>query len=49
MRLIKVAARVIETTRRIVVQLSGSWPHLDHYHRISQLVLDLSPPASESG
>jgi hypothetical protein len=49
MRLIKVAARVIETTRRIVVQLSGSWPHLDHYHRISQQVLDLSPPAPESG
>jgi hypothetical protein len=49
MRLIKVAARVIETTRRIIVQLSGSWPHLDHYHRISQQVLDLSPPAPESG
>jgi len=49
MRLIKVAARVTETTRRIVVQLSGSWPHLDHYRRVSQQVLDLSPPAPESG
>jgi hypothetical protein len=49
MRLIKVAARVIETTRRIVVRLSGSWPHLDHYHQVSQKILDLSPPAPESG
>jgi hypothetical protein len=49
MRLIKVAARVIQTTRRIVVRLSGSWPHLDHYRRVSQQILDLSPPASESG
>jgi hypothetical protein len=49
MRLIKVAARVIETTRRIVVRLSGSWPHLDHYRRVSQKILDLSPPAPESG
>lgn len=49
MRLIKVAARVIETTRRIVVRLSGSWPHLEHYRQISQQILDLSPPAPESG
>ena len=49
MRLIKVAARVIETTRRIHVRLSGSWPHLDHYRRVSQQILDLSPPAPESG
>ncbi len=49
MRLIKVAARVIETTRRVVVRLSGSWPHLDHYRRVSQQILDLSPPAPESG
>jgi hypothetical protein len=49
MRLIKVAARVIATTRRIVVRLSGSWPHLDHYRRVSQKILDLSPPALESG
>ncbi|MGH7593575.1 MAG: IS1380 family transposase [Gemmatimonadales bacterium] len=49
MRLIKVAARVIETTRRIVVQLSGSWPHLDHYRRVSQQILDRSQPATDSG
>jgi hypothetical protein len=49
MRLIKVAARVIETSRRILVRLSGNWPHLDHYRRVSQQILDLSPPAPESG
>jgi hypothetical protein len=49
MRLIKVAARVIETSRRIVVRLSGNWPHLEHYRRVSQQILDLSPPAPESG
>ena len=49
MRLIKVAARVIETSRRILVQLSGSWPHLEHYCRVSQQILDLSPTAPESG
>lgn len=49
MRLIKVAARVIETTRCIRVRLSGSWPHLDHYRQVSQKILDLSPPIPESG
>ena len=49
MRLIKVAARVIETSRRIVVRLSGSWPHLDHYRRVSQQILDLATPTLESG
>lgn len=49
MRLIKVAARVIETTRRIVVQLSGSWPHLDQYQRISQQILDHARPDLDSG
>ena len=49
MRLIKVAARVTETSRRIVVGLSGSWPHLDHYRRVSQQILDLAPRALESG
>lgn len=49
MRLIKVAARVTETTRRIVVGLSGNWPHLEHYRKISQQILDLAPHAVESG
>jgi hypothetical protein len=38
-RLIKVGARIVETTRRIVVQLSSSWPYLDHYQEVSQQVL----------
>ena len=31
--LIMVAAEVVVTTRRIVVRLSSSWPHLGWYHR----------------
>jgi hypothetical protein len=42
MRLIKVAARIIETARRIVVRLSGSWPHLDHYFQIAQQAMEFS-------
>jgi len=38
-RLIKVAACVFETTRRVIVQLSSSWPYLDHYRRVSEQVL----------
>ena len=49
MRLIKVAARVIQSTRRITVRLSGSWPHLDHYRQVSQQVLGLSVPGLNSG
>ena len=40
-RSIKVAACVIETTRRVVVQLSSSWPYLDHYQKVSGQVLTL--------
>lgn len=38
-RLIKVAACVFETTRRVVVQLSSSWPYLHHYHQVSEQIL----------
>ena len=38
-RLIKVAASVFETTRRVVVQLSSSWPYLSHYQQVSQQIL----------
>jgi hypothetical protein len=38
-RLIKVAARVRESARRIVVELSGCWPHLSHYAHVSDRVL----------
>jgi hypothetical protein len=38
--LIKVAAEVIVRTRRIVVRLSASWPHLDWYCGVCQRVRD---------
>jgi hypothetical protein len=34
--LIKVAAEVIVRTRRVVVRLSASWPHLDWYRRVCE-------------
>jgi hypothetical protein len=36
--LIKVAATVIVSCRRIVVRLSGSWPHWDFFEQIGQHV-----------
>jgi len=47
-RLIKVAARVTESARRVLVELSGSWPYLEHYRRVSEQVLAFSPPARDS-
>lgn len=37
-RLIKVAAEVIVSTRRIVIRLSGVWPHLGHYFAVCAVV-----------
>jgi hypothetical protein len=34
-RLIKVAAVVIQSTRRVLVRLAGQWPHWDLYHAVS--------------
>ena len=42
-RLIKVAAEVITRSRRVIVRLSGSWPHLDHFLEVSRTVS--RPPA----
>ena len=39
-RLIKVAALVWESTRRVVVQLSSNWPYLEHYHQVSRRIRD---------
>jgi len=44
-RLIKVAARVRETTRRVVVELSASWPYLHHFQQVSRVILAMSSPA----
>jgi hypothetical protein len=38
-RLIKVAACVYQTTRRVIVQLSSSWPYLSHYQEVSRQLL----------
>ncbi len=37
-RLIKVAAEVITRARRVIVRLSGSWPHVDHFLAVSRAV-----------
>jgi hypothetical protein len=47
-RLIKVAARVTERARRVLVELSASWPYLEHYRRVSEQVLALSPPSFDT-
>jgi hypothetical protein len=45
-RLIKVAAEVITRSRRVIVRLSGSWPHLDHFLQVSQAVSRTPVPSS---
>jgi hypothetical protein len=42
-RLIKVAAEVITRAPRVIVRLSGSWPHLDHFLEVSRVVSRPSP------
>jgi hypothetical protein len=37
-RLIKVAAEVVTRSRRVIVRLSGSWPHLDQFLKVSRAV-----------
>jgi Transposase DDE domain group 1 len=37
-RVIKVGAEVITRARRVIVRLSGSWPHLDHFLQVSRAV-----------
>jgi len=48
-RLIKVAALVHESTRRVVVQLSSSWPYLHHYWRVAEQLIAGVRPALDSG
>jgi hypothetical protein len=42
--LIKVAAEVVASCRRVVVRLSGSWPYLEYYRQVSRAVAGV--PAS---
>ena len=48
-RFIKVAAIVYETTRRVVVQLSSSWPYLQHYRQVGAQLLAGPQAAHDSG
>ncbi len=43
-RLIKVAAEITTSARRIVVRLSSSWPYLHHYQDVSDVALRASGP-----
>jgi hypothetical protein len=45
-RLIKVAAEIITRARRVIVRLSASWPHLDHFLAVSRTVLPRPPTPS---
>jgi hypothetical protein len=49
MRLIKVACRVKETVRRVVVHLSGCWPFLPHYRDVSEQLLGGQPGEASLG
>jgi len=40
-RLIKVAAEIIVSARRVWIRLSSSWPFLDHFRAVCQAVADL--------
>jgi hypothetical protein len=41
--LIKVAAEVIVSTRRVLVRLSAAWPYLDWYRRLAAFLGSLRP------
>jgi hypothetical protein len=46
---IKVAAEVVVSVRRVVVRLSSSWPHLGWYQRVCARLLSLAGAAPASG
>lgn len=46
--LIKVAAWITVSARRVVVRLSGSWPYLDFYRQVSDAVRAFAPPPAPS-
>jgi hypothetical protein len=47
-RLIKVAATVRESTRRVIVQLPSNWPYLSHYRQIADRLLARGRAAFDS-
>jgi hypothetical protein len=48
-RLIKVAARVRQTTRRVLVELSSNWPYLDHFRQVGECVLGILKASPNTG
>ena len=48
-RFIKVAARIRQSVRRVVVELSSSWPYLEAFRKATQRILDYGRPVAESG
>jgi len=44
--LIKVAAEIIVSARRVVIRLSAHWPNLDHFRRVCQTLATLNSPPS---
>ena len=38
LRLIKVAAEIVQSSRRVWVRLSGSWPFLDHFRQVCDAI-----------
>jgi hypothetical protein len=47
-RLIKVAARLRETTRHVIVELSSSWPYLDHFRKVTERLFQRYPAVPNS-
>lgn len=48
-RLIKVAAEVIVRSRRVIVRLSSSWPHQDHFLHVGGAVINPPVPGPTPG
>ncbi len=46
--LIKVAAEIIVSARRIVVRLSAHWPNLEHFQRVCRSLASITSPTSPS-
>lgn len=47
--LIKVAAEVIVSARRILIRLSSTWPHLDHFEHVCRAVLAVRAAPEPTG
>jgi len=48
-RLIKVAAEITVSCRRVLVRLSGNWPYLNHYEHVSENAIAFTSPPLRSG